>query len=116
MQLVIEREEEPTSITGLSLVLFLFLSMISMMAAYEASKPVDDIRKTIVASFHEYAPSVAADTNDPADTNSADHAELVLPLITASYSRPPSGRLFHPRSTVAGFNARAPPGLAAAVF
>ena len=56
MQLIIDRREKPSSLTGLSLVLFLFLSMLSMMAAYEAGKPTDDLRGATIASLNEYSP------------------------------------------------------------
>jgi hypothetical protein len=60
MQLIVDKREKPSSFTGLSLVLFLFLSMLSMMAAYEAGKPTDDVRGATIASLNEYS-SVGAD-------------------------------------------------------
>jgi len=84
MQLVIEQEERQTNITGLSLVLFLFLSIISMMAAYEANKPSDEARSGVVVSFHEYSVQTA-------DSDLDDHSLLAdllrpsLPVFKIAY-------------------------------
>ncbi len=67
MLVIHDTHTRPSKITGLSLVLFLFLSLLSMMAAYEASKPADEPRNSVVASFHEYSAQVAdPETSDPA--------------------------------------------------
>jgi len=70
MQPAITREEASTNITGLSLVLFLFLSFISMMAAYEANKPPEEARTSVVVSLHEY-------TVQSADAEENDHSFLI---------------------------------------
>ena len=58
MLLIDNTQRRPSDVTGLSLVLFLFLSLLSMMAAYEAGKPVDELRNNVVASFHEYSTQI----------------------------------------------------------
>jgi hypothetical protein len=86
-----------SNITGLSLVLFLFLSLLSMMAAYEAGKPTDDLRNNVVASFHEYSTQVP-------DPESSDH---VL-VVKAARERLPTGAIHYQTSVLSSFSVPAP--------
>ncbi len=106
MLLIDNTQRKPSDVTGLSLVLFLFLSLLSMMAAYEVSKPVDELRNNVVASFHEYS----AQTADP------EASDLDL-LIEARRERLPPFKLIYQNIIVASvsvpasksFYARGPP-------
>lgn len=65
MQLIKVQKEQPPNITGLSLVLFLFLSLLSMMAAYEVSRSSDDLRSSVIVSVHELSgPSADAEADE----------------------------------------------------
>ena len=107
MQLIIDRREKPSSLTGLSLVLFLFLSMLSMMAAYEAGKPTDDIRGATIASLNEYSP-LGAD---------AENETLTLLADVQSFRAPAFQQIEYQQHALVmrlalaqrAFNARAPP-------
>ena len=107
MQQAVVRNERPSNFTGLSLVLFLFLSMLSMMAAYEVSKPSEDIRNSVVATFNEYS----------AQTADSDNGVGSL-IVEASLSSLPEFEEFPPSNisdigdalaSRRAFNARAPP-------
>jgi hypothetical protein len=99
--------ERPSNITGLSLVLFLFLSLLSMMAAYEVNKPTDDLRGNVIASFHEY-------TTQAADAETSDHLALAearrnaLPHFLTEPAHPAALTL-HFASASRAFDARGPP-------
>ena len=112
MQLIDNHKEQPPNITGLSLVLFLFLSMLSMMAAYEVSRPSDDIRSSVIVSFHEYAgPSADTESHKPAlffravNTAAPNFERMDAP------ARPSTSFIPAPRLA---FNARGPPAEIAA--
>ncbi|MDP2354924.1 MAG: hypothetical protein Q8M31_02545 [Beijerinckiaceae bacterium] len=103
MLLIDNAQTRPSKVTGLSLVLFLFLSLLSMMAAFEVSKPVDELRNNVVASLHEYS----AQTADPEASDLAllveAHRERLPPfkftyqnIIVSSFSVPAS-KSFHAR-------------------
>lgn len=105
--LVIENAQmRQSNFTGLSLVLFLFLSLISMMAAYEASKPADEVRNSVIASFHEYS-------GQTADSESTHHAVVVAaasecaPTVTFHYQPTNVSSFAVPTSN--NFDARGPP-------
>ncbi len=107
-KLVTNRDHErPSNITGLSLVLFLFLSLLSMMAAYEVNKPSDDLRGSVIASFHEY-------TTQAADADNSDHLALAE---TRRNAQPhfiieralPSAPILRLASASRAFDARGPP-------
>ncbi|MBX9761396.1 MAG: hypothetical protein K2Y29_21645 [Beijerinckiaceae bacterium] len=107
MHLTIERKQKSSNFTGLSLVMFLFLSMLSMMAAFEAGKSTDEIRGTTIVSLNEY-PSPGADTE-------TDHQTL-LPRGEPSNAPPLSVDDFSRTSlplrvalAQSAFDARAPP-------
>lgn len=107
MQPAIAREETTTNVTGLSLVLFLFLSLISMMAAYEANKPPEESSTAVVVSFHEYVTQTA-------DTDTNEHAVLVAfrRLRSAAFAVVfdiASGYFPHVPALSKDFDARGPP-------
>ena len=107
MQLIIDKREKPTSFTGLSLVLFLFLSMLSMMAAYEAGKPTDDIRGATIASLNEYSP-LGADAETETLTLLADsHPSRAPAFQQIEYL--PHALVMRVALEERAFNARAPP-------
>ncbi len=99
--------ERPSNITGLSLVLFLFLSLLSMMAAYEVNKPTDDLRGNVIASFHEY-------TTQAADAETGDHLALAearrnaQPLFSNEPALP-AALILNFASASRAFDARGPP-------
>ena len=104
---MIERRERPSNVTGLSLVLFMFLSLLSMMAAYETSKSVDESRISLVAALNECASHVA-------DTDSDDHTFVVESphvqyLDCAFFRLTPTTIVLSPHRSGRTFNARAPP-------
>jgi hypothetical protein len=107
MQQAVDTKERPSNFTGLSLVLFLFLSMLSMMAAYEVSRPSEDIRNSVVATFHEYA-AQTADADNDARTLIVESGQASLPEFSEFHP----ARDFDIRHALASrkaFNARAPP-------
>jgi len=97
MLLIDNTQRRPSDVTGLSLVLFLFLSLLSMMAAYEAGKPVDELRNNVVASFHEYSTQIP-------DPESSDHV-LVL---KAARERLPTFTLHYQTFSLSSFSVPAP--------
>ena len=108
MLLINRDQERPSSVTGLSLVLFLFLSLLSMMAAYEASKPSDDIRSNVIASLHEYN-AQAADAESGDQFQFVETAWSALPQFHLDTVFLPGVR-FALAATSRAFDARGPPG------
>jgi hypothetical protein len=107
MQLIIDKRQKSSNFTGLSLVLFLFLSMLSMMAAYEAGKQTDDPRGATIVSLNEYSP-LGADSESDAHTLLVAAQRLQAPAFTQVryVSKTPLLRLALAQRA---FNARAPP-------
>lgn len=107
MHLSIERKQRSSSFTGLSLVMFLFLSMLSMMAAFDAGKSSDDIRGTTIVSLHEY-PSPGADTETDHHTLAPrSEPSRAQPLSVDDFTRTSSALRVALASSA--FDARAPP-------
>lgn len=92
MLVIHDRHTRPSNFTGLSLVLFLMLSLLSMMAAYEGSKPADELRNNVVASFHEFSTQLP-------DPESSD-TDLVL---ESADKRLPAPAFHYPSIIVASF-------------
>lgn len=100
-------DERPPNTTALSLVLFLLVSMLSMMAVYDPGRPSDDIRNSVVITLHEYS--------SPSSDSNADGDPLVVALASASFwfeaprVRPSTPKSLSILSAASAFDARGPP-------
>lgn len=105
----IEHTQEGPNIAGVSLALYLLVSLLSMMAAYEVGKASDDFRNSVVISLQSShtAPNKSGD-DDRGDLFIVPAAETI-----ALDARPLRERVsishFPTASIPRAFNARAPP-------
>jgi hypothetical protein len=59
-----EHAGEGPNIAGVSLALYLLVSILSMMAAYEVGKAADDCRNSVVVSLHQSSHSTPGKSGD----------------------------------------------------
>lgn len=105
----VDANTEGPNIAGVSLALYLLVSILSMMAAYEVGKASDDVRNSVVVSHHTNygAP------NKPGDDKCDD--PFVAPAFEtiALHHTPNDHRVAHAASALPkiprAFAARAPP-------
>lgn len=113
----IDHTEPGPNIAAISLMLYLLVAVLSMMAAYEAGKSSDDMRNCIVCNVqaNQPSPSKSGGGGDDADEF------ILLAARDAEFSH--SGPVIEPRSgdhvrissLVRGFDARGPPEFASPV-
>lgn len=104
----IDHTREGPNLAGVSLALYLLVSILSMMAAYEF-KASDDVRNSVVLSLQSSAssPTKSGDESDD-DPFLALSIDLVA-IDAAPFLERVSVSHFQTYSFARGFNARAPP-------
>lgn len=100
---------EGPNFAGVSLALYLLVSILSMMAAYEVGKASDDVRNSVVLNYH----SNHSAPNKPGD-DKVDDPFVAPALETIALNQTPDDhRVTHATSalpqTPRAFAARAPP-------
>lgn len=104
----IERNGEGPNIASVSLALYLLVSILSMMAAYEVGRVTDDVRNSVVVTLQpQSGPNKSGDDSrgDPVFILALETAPVFLRPVAERLLADPSHRSLILRS----FNARAPP-------
>lgn len=105
----IDHTREGPNIAGVSLALYLLVSLLSMMAAYEVGKNSEDIRNSVVHSLQagQTAPNKSGgDDTDEIFVLTVGDPEFWKP--SPRFERAPDDQ-FHLAYVPRSFNARAPP-------
>ena len=112
----IDHTEPGPNIAAISLMLYLLVAVLSMMAAYEAGKSPDELRNCIACNIQANQTSPGkgggGDDADGVILLSVHHAEFWLSSTVTAPSASDRFRLPLPER---GFDARGPPGLASPV-
>lgn len=110
----IERNREGPDITSVSLAVYLLISVLSMMAAYEVGRVTDDVRNSVVVTQQAHC-----GPNKPGDDGRGDPVLILLVEAEPLFLRPRANRLptdpSHRSLVLRNFDARAPPALFAPV-
>lgn len=102
------QEEQPT-VAGLSLVLYLLVSLLSMLAFAETSKANEDVRSSIVHTLQSGQQSPTKSGGDDADEWVAFHAPGVTFEPRARARRVVAAEFNHVTRVTTDFDARGPP-------
>jgi hypothetical protein len=105
----VDHTTEGPNIAGVSLALYLLVSLLSMMAAYEVGKNPEDIRNSVVHSLQ--AGQTAPNKPGGDDGDQPFLLEAIVPEFwkpSPHFERAPADQ-FHLACVTRSFNARAPP-------
>lgn len=113
----IDQTEPGPNIAAISLMLYLFVALLSMMAAYEAGKSSDDLRNCIACNVqaNQTSPSKSGGGGDDADEFILLAARDAEFWLSDPVTEPPASNQFRLPSPMRGFDARGPPGSASPV-